>query len=90
MGNACAEYVDPALIRSSVLRARVDVAEVSRYSAAGAQNMLDKLLDGGHITPAQYVRRLPAGLLMDRQALIEDMEGEQTVPTMGKEVGNGS
>ena len=90
MGNACAEYVDPSLIRSSVLRARVDVAEVSRYSAAGAQNMLDKLLDGGHITPAQYVRRLPAGLLMDRQALIEDMEGEQTVPTMGKEVGNGS
>jgi hypothetical protein len=49
--------------------------------------MLDKLLDGGHITPAEYIRRLPAGLLMDRQALIEDIEQRQS-EYIGKEVTN--
>ena len=65
---------DPSLIRGAMLSARVDVAEITRYSAAGAQNMLDKLLDGGHITPAEYVRRLPVGLLLDRQSLAEEID----------------
>ena len=69
-----AKYIDPSLMRNSLLCARVDVAEVTRYSAVNAQNMLDKLLDGGHITPTEYISRLPAGLLMDRRALIEDIE----------------
>ncbi|MBO5203703.1 MAG: hypothetical protein J6B72_03720 [Clostridia bacterium] len=66
--------VDPAHIRRSLISARVDVAEITRYSAVNAQNMLDKLLDGGHITPVEYIRRLPVGLVMDRQALIEEIE----------------
>ncbi len=74
--------VDFSLLRASLLRARVDILEVSRYSAAGAQNMLDKLLDGGYITPAEYVRRLPAGLVLNRQELIDLLEqkekGEKT------------
>ena len=69
--------ISPELIRSSVISARVDVAEITRYSAVTAQNMLDKLLDGGHITPTEYIRRLPAGLLVDRQALIEAIESRQ-------------
>ncbi|MBE6577857.1 MAG: hypothetical protein E7653_06960 [Ruminococcaceae bacterium] len=69
-----AKYVDTQLIRKAAICARVDIAEVTRYSAAAAQNMLDKLLDGGYITPSEYVRRLPAGLLMDRNALIMVLE----------------
>ena len=66
--------IDTELLRKSVLSARVDVAEVTRFSAVSAQNLLDKLLDGGHITPSEYVRRLPAGLLIDRQTLIDEIE----------------
>ena len=66
--------LDTSLLRRTILSARVDVSEITRYSAVNAQNLLDKLLDGGHITPTEYIRRLPAGLLMDRQALIDEIE----------------
>ena len=62
------------LLKQGCLSARIDVAEITRYTAAGAQSMLDKLLEGGHISPAAYIRRLPSGLLCDRQALIEELE----------------
>lgn len=61
-------------IRHAFLTARVDVNEVTRYSAVNAQNMLDKLLDGGYITAGDYVKRLPTGLIADRQSLIESIE----------------
>jgi hypothetical protein len=35
--------------------------------------MLDKLLDGGHISSEEYIKRLPAGVVTDRQALIESL-----------------
>jgi hypothetical protein len=50
---------------------------MARFSAVSAQNMLDKLLDGGHITPAAYVRRLPTGVIRDREALILEMENKE-------------
>ena len=79
-----ARQIDTTLLRRSMLNAHIDVAEITRYSAVNAQNMLDKLLDGGHITPAEYIKRLPAGLLMDRQALIEEIETRTA-----KEIENG-
>jgi hypothetical protein len=33
--------------------------------------VLDRLLDGGHITLAEYLERLPEGLIPDRIALAE-------------------
>ena len=33
--------------------------------------LLDKLLEGGYITPAEYISRLPAGVIGDRQSLID-------------------
>lgn len=73
-GEITAKQLDTSALRHSMLRAHIDVAEITRYSAVNAQNMLDKLLDGGHITPSEYIKRLPAGLLMDRQALIDEIE----------------
>lgn len=66
--------VDFERLKRGVLCARIDVAPVARYSAATAQNMLDKLLEGGHISPASYVKRLPSGIVRDREALIEEIE----------------
>ena len=63
--------IDGADIKHSFLAARVDVCELSRYSSINSQNMLDKLLDGGHITAAEYIKRLPAGLISDREELIK-------------------
>ena len=65
--------IDFARLKKSFLCARVDVSEVTRYSAASTQAMLDKLLDGGHISSEEYIKRLPAGVVTDRQALIESI-----------------
>ncbi len=72
-GEERAERVDLSSLRGALIRARVDVGEISRYGAAGTLSMLNRLLDGGHITPEQYIERLPAGVLTDREALLEEI-----------------
>lgn len=69
-----AERVDFSALKNSMLRARVDVGEISRYSAAGALSMLNRLLDAGCITPIQYIERLPEGLVHDRTRLLEQLK----------------
>ena len=66
--------LDLQRMKQGMLCARIDVAPVARYTAVSAQNMLDKLLEGGHISPASYIRRLPTGLIHDREALIDEIE----------------
>ena len=66
------------LLKKGFLSARVDVAEITRYSAVGAQNMLDKLFEGGYIDAQAYVKRLPSGLICDRQALLEELSKKST------------
>ena len=61
-------------IRDEVLLCRVEAKEVSRYSAAASQNLLDKLLEGGHISPVEYLKRLPDGAILRRDELIELLE----------------
>ena len=73
-----ADAVNFDLLRRGFLSARIDVAELTRYTAASAQNMLDKLLEAGYISPASYVRRLPSGLICDRQALLEEISAKES------------
>jgi hypothetical protein len=75
--NVEAASIDFDLLREGMVSARIDVAQVARYSAVSAQNMLDKLLELGHITPASYIKRLPAGIVRDRDALILEIENNQ-------------
>jgi hypothetical protein len=55
----------------------VEVGNLTQYSASGTQNVLERLLDGGHITLRQYLEQLPEGILPMRGRLI-DQCGEQT------------
>ena len=73
-GETAVSGVDFELLKTEMLSARIDVAQVARYSAVSAQNMLDKLLELGHISPTSYVKRLPAGIVHDREALIDEIE----------------
>ncbi len=65
------ERVNMPLLRSELIHARVDVTDRTSYSSSGTQAVLDRLLDGGHITLAEYLERLPASLVPAREALIE-------------------
>lgn len=74
-GEQC-DSVSFSLIRRMLPRARVEVGEISRYSASGTLSMLNRLLDVGCITPAQYIERLPAGLITDRSRLLSQLKQE--------------
>jgi len=80
-----AEAVDFELLKRGFLHARVDVAEMSRYTAVGAQNMLDKLFESGYLSATSYVRRLPSGLICDRQALLEELAANESTLTESEE-----
>ena len=61
----------PSRLHSFLLRAKIDICDSARYSASGTQSVLDRLLDGGHITLSEYLERLPEGLVPDRMALAD-------------------
>ena len=67
-------------LKNGFLSAHVSVSEHARFGSSSVQNLLDKLLDGGYITPSEYVSNLPAGILGGQQALIEHLHAteEQT------------
>ncbi len=66
--------VEFSVLKNDILCAEVEVSEVSRFSAASTQSILDKLFNGGHISLSEYVKRLPAGTLSDRDDLIKNAE----------------
>ncbi len=70
-----AEAIDCRLLRDELIRARVDVGGSTRFSKASALNVLDRLLDGGHIDLRQYLERLPDGVLPMRDQLLEEVSG---------------
>jgi hypothetical protein len=61
----------PSKLHSLLLCAKIDICDSARYSASGTQSVLDRLLDGGHITLCEYLERLPEGLVPNRAALAE-------------------
>lgn len=69
-----AQAIDCRLLRSELIRARVDVGSSTRFSKASSLSILRSLLDGGHITLKQYLERLPDGVIPLREQLVEDAE----------------
>ncbi len=69
-----AKSIDFSALRSHILHAELEVTEISRFSAAGVQSILDKLFEGGHITAAEYIKRLPSGMFTDRGEFLERSE----------------
>lgn len=77
--------VDFDLLRKTLLRARVEVSTVTGYSSATVQSVLDRLLEGGHITLAQYVARLPDGVMPERQELLDEIAASESAESNEKE-----
>ena len=70
--------VDLSAIKHDVLRAEIEVAEISRFSSATLQSILDKLFEGGHISIAEYIKRLPAGTFIDRDGFLESLSESES------------
>ena len=70
-GEVKAEAPDYTLLRGALLNATVHVAHVDRYSPSSTVTTLNKLLDNGHLSAAEYVELLPEGVLINRDKLLE-------------------
>ena len=68
---------DLSALKNDVLSAEIEVIEISRFSAASVQSILDKLFDSGHLTPEQYVRRLPSGTFIDKDEFINNLANQR-------------
>ena len=62
-------------LRDCLVRARVEVVEAASFGESAAVEILNKLLDGGHISAAEYVAHLPDGILRDRETLVSASRG---------------
>lgn len=85
-GKLEAQKVEFSVLKNDILCAEAEIAEISRFSASSVQNMLDKLFDGGYISPADYVRRLPLGSLIDRENLLEEIEKKEKLSKSTAEI----
>ena len=65
--------LDCRLLREELISARVDVGASTRYTKASALTELKNLLDKGHITLNQYLKRLPDGIIPGRDTLISEI-----------------
>ena len=73
-GESLAAVLDLELLRSEELHAVVDAGASGRYSKVTLLNTLNTLLQDGHITFAQYLERLPEGVLQDRETLLSEVK----------------
>lgn len=85
-GGIKAKNVEFSILKKDILSAEIEVGEISRFSAASSQSILDKLFDGGFITPSEYVRRLPAGSLSRRDDLLESLSKNNSSETESEEI----
>ncbi len=63
--------------RDCLLAAKVEVSAATGYGETATLAVLDKLLDGGYITPRQYVAHLPEGLMVGGESLWEKDDAEE-------------
>lgn len=64
-----AERPDYRLLKQELLNANATISAVGNYTPSSTVALLDKLLDGGHISAAQYTALLPEGTLNNREAV---------------------
>lgn len=72
-GSVTSDRIDLDVLRDEVLKAKVEVVDISNYSSSITLSILDKLLDGGHITAEQYVKRLPKDYIGNYEELIGEV-----------------
>ena len=73
-GEVSAQAPDYALLKNALINATVHTGSVDRYSPASTVSTLNKLLDSGHLSVTEYVEMLPAGVLINREALLEKLK----------------
>jgi hypothetical protein len=68
---------DTSILQQMKLKLKIDVGPSTQWNEAAAAQTLDNLLGKQMITFIEYLKRLPNGLIPDRQGLIDDRESAE-------------
>ncbi|WP_312281461.1 hypothetical protein [Oscillibacter sp.] len=74
---------DFSILKKLPFQIKLDVGNSSYWSEIASQQTLDNLLMQGKISTVDYLKRLPAGSITDREALIKAMQQPQIQPQDG-------
>jgi hypothetical protein len=69
--------LDIETLKQAKLKLKIDVGPSTQWSEAAAAQTLDNLLQRELITFIEYLKRLPNGLIPDRQGLIGERESQE-------------
>ncbi len=69
-----AAHLNYTLLRKELLRSTVEIEDVGQLTPTSTVSVLNKLLDSGELTTAEYLRLLPPGTVMDRERLIHTIQ----------------
>ena len=61
---------------------KLDVGAAAYWSEIASMQTLDNLLMNGHIDIVDYLERMPAGYISDKQKLIDTLKGKQISPQL--------
>lgn len=85
-GGEGTREIDFGAVRQALLSCRVEISDEGKYGTAVSLSVLDRLLECGAITVAQYLTRLPRGIIPKREELIREIcEGAGLAENEGKE-----
>lgn len=75
-----AARADYRRLKQELLRASVEIGTSTAYTPASTVTLLDKLLDGGHLSIREYLELLPPGCISNRERLLQtiQMKGDRT------------
>jgi len=76
-GTECADRLNIAKLKDVLVRAYVNVEPAIKQSQVTLVDTLGKLLTDKHITFAQYLERLPSGIIPDKQKLLEEINNKE-------------
>lgn len=80
-GNAMVPF-DFKELKKIPMSIKLDVGASSYWSEIANMQTLDNLLINNKISLIEYLKRLPSGMITDREALIETLQREQQMNTM--------
>lgn len=71
---------DFSTLKDIPMKLNIDVGAGSYWSEIASMQTLDNLLMNGHIDVVEYLERMPAGYISDKQKLIDIIKGKQIAP----------
>lgn len=83
------ETFDFSILKTMPMALKIEVGASSYYSEIAAMQTLDNMLQGGFISPLDYLERIPDSYFPKRRKLVEQLRQQQMMPQPPTGMGGG-